>query len=174
MLKDLRELEKDINFIKLELEKNLSNEDKNLLLTLMDLQNIKQKRLWDLAYIRIDKDKKCAYKLISELENEEDFFIGGVSNMLFINTTNPLKKKAINRVLNINDDKLKEVLNIIDILNAPEIKADDIRKVKFLVWGHISKKNNSKENHIKSTYDQEERLNYLSTLVEVLDNIDNK
>lgn len=174
MLKDLRELEKDINFIKLELEKNLSNEDKNLLLTLMDLQNIKQKRLWDLAYIRIDKDKKCAYKLISELENEEDFFIGGVSNMLFINTTNPLKKKAINRVLNINDDKLKEVLNIIDILNAPEIKADDIRKVKFLVWGCISKKNNSKENHIKSTYDQEERLNYLSTLVEVLDNIDNK
>ena len=174
MLKDLRELEKDINFIKLELEKNLSNEDKNLLLTLMDLQNIKQKRLWDLAYIRIDKDKKCAYKLISELENEEDFFIGGVSNMLFINTTNPLKKKAINRVLNINDDKLKEVLNIIDILNAPEIKADDIRKVKFLVRGHISEKNNSKENHIKSTYDQEERLNYLSTLVEVLDNIDNK
>ena len=48
MLKDLRELEKDINFIKLELEKNLSNEDRNLLLTLMDLQNIKQKRLWNL------------------------------------------------------------------------------------------------------------------------------
>lgn len=65
--------------------------------------------------------------------------------MLFINTTNPLKKKAINRVLNINDDKLKEVLNIIDILNAPEIKADDIRKVKFLVWGYISKKNKPKK-----------------------------
>lgn len=144
MLKDLRELEKDINFIKLELEKNLSNEDKNLLLTLMDLQNIKQKRLWDLAYIRIDKDKKCAYKLISELENEEDFFIGGVSNMLFINTTNPLKKKAINRVLNMNDDKLEEVLNIIDILNAPEIKADDIRKIKFLVGGYVIQKSISK------------------------------
>lgn len=174
MLKDLRELEKDINFIKLELEKNLSNEDKNLLLTLMDLQNIKQKRLWDLAYIRIDKDKKCAYKLISELENEEDFFIGGVSNMLFINTTNPLKKKAINRVLNMNDDKLEEVINIIDMLNDPGIKADDIRKVKFFCRGIQSKKNNPKENHIKSTYDQEERLNYLSTLVEVLDNIDNR
>lgn len=52
MLKDLRELEKDINFIKSELEKSLSNEDKNLLLTLMDLQNIKQKRLCDLAYIQ--------------------------------------------------------------------------------------------------------------------------
>lgn len=52
MLKDLRELEKDINFIKSELEKSLSNEDKNLLLTLMDLQKYKTKRLCDLAYIQ--------------------------------------------------------------------------------------------------------------------------
>lgn len=93
----------------------------------------------------------------------------GGSNMLFINTTNPLKKKAINRVLNMNDDKLEEVLNIIDILNAPEIKADDIRKIKFLVGGVC----NSKK-YIKSTYDREERLNYLSALVEILDKIDNK
>lgn len=93
--------------------------------------------------------------------------------MLFINTTNPLKKKAINRVLNINDDKLEEIINIIDMLNAPEIKADDIRKVKFFCRGIQSKKQ-TQENHIKSTYDQEERLNYLSTLTEVLDNIDNR
>ena len=94
--------------------------------------------------------------------------------MLFINTTNPLKKKAINRVLNINDDKLEEIINIIDMLNVPEIKVEDIRKVKFFLWGYASQKNNPKENHIKSTYDQEERLNYLSTLVEILDNTDNK
>ena len=94
--------------------------------------------------------------------------------MLFINTTNPLKKKAINRVLNINDDKLEEIINIIDMLNAPELKVEDIRKIKFFVWGVYNQKNNPKENHIKSTYDQEERLNYLSTLVEVLDNIDNR
>lgn len=95
--------------------------------------------------------------------------------MLFINTTNPLKKKAINRVLNINDDKLEEIINIIDMLNAPELKVEDIRKIKFFVGGYTSpKKNNLKENHIKSTYDREERLNYLSTFVEVLDNIDNK
>lgn len=98
--------------------------------------------------------------------------------MLFINTTNPLKKKAINRVLNINDDKLKEVINIIDMLNVDEIKAKDIKDIKFYLFGYLEenffKKNNSKENHIKSTYDQEERLNYLATLVEVLDNIDNK
>lgn len=60
--------------------------------------------------------------------------------MLFINTTNPLKEKAINRVLNINDDKLEEIINILDMLNASEIKADDIRKVKFFCRGIQSKK----------------------------------
>ena len=60
--------------------------------------------------------------------------------MLFINTKNPLKKKAINRVLNINDDKLEEVINIIDMLNAPELKVEDIRKVKFFVRGMQVKK----------------------------------
>ena len=60
--------------------------------------------------------------------------------MLFINTTNPLKKKAINRVLNINDDKLEEIINIIDMLNVPEIKVEDIRKVKFFLWGYASQK----------------------------------
>lgn len=95
--------------------------------------------------IKSNEYKKELYSRVENLDNEEVHMFRGGSNMLFINTTNPLKKKAINRVLNINDDKLKEVLNIIDILNAPEIKADDIRKVKFLVWGHISKKNKPKK-----------------------------
>lgn len=49
---NLRELERDIEFIKLELEKNLSYNDKHLLDTLIDLQNLKQKELCDLAYIK--------------------------------------------------------------------------------------------------------------------------
>ena len=65
--------------------------------------------------------------------------------MLFINTTNPLKKKAINRVLNINDDKLEEIINIIDMLNAPELKVEDIRKIKFFVWGYTIKKTTPKK-----------------------------
>ena len=60
--------------------------------------------------------------------------------MLFINTTNPLKKKAINRVLNINDDKLEEIINIIDMLNDPDMRTDDIRKIKFYILGYMSKK----------------------------------
>lgn len=124
--------------------------------------------------IKSNEYKKELYSRVENLDNEEVHMFRGGSNMLFINTTNPLKKKAINRVLNINYDKLEEIINIIDMLNAPEIKADDIRKVKFFCRGIQSKKNNPKENHIKSTYDQEERLNYLSTLVEVLDNIDNR
>lgn len=67
--------------------------------------------------------------------------------MLFINTTNPLKKKAINRVLNINDDKLEEVINIIDMLNAPELKVEDIRKIKFFCVGHTSKKTNPRKSY---------------------------
>lgn len=49
---NLKELERDIEFIKLELEKNLSDNEKNLLDTLIDLQNLKQKELCDLAYIK--------------------------------------------------------------------------------------------------------------------------
>lgn len=124
--------------------------------------------------IKSNEYKKELYSRVENLDNEEVHMFRGGSNMLFINTKNPLKKKAINRVLNMNDDKLEEVINIIDMLNDQEIKADDIRKVKFFVGSIQSKKNNPKENHIKSTYDQEERLNYLSTLVEVLDNIDNR
>ena len=124
--------------------------------------------------IKSNEYKKELYSRVENLDNEEvHMFRGGGSNMLFINTTNPLKKKAINRVLNINDDKLEEVINIIDMLNAPELKVEDIRKIKFFVWG-IQAKKQTQENHIKSTYDQEERLNYLSTLTEVLDNIDNR
>lgn len=37
--------------------------------------------------------------------------------MILINTTNPLKKKAINRVLRVSDDKLEEVINILELLN---------------------------------------------------------
>ena len=60
--------------------------------------------------------------------------------MLFINTTNPLKKRAINRVLNINDDKLEEIINIIDMLNADEIKAKDIKDIKFYLFGYLEEK----------------------------------
>lgn len=123
--------------------------------------------------IKSNEYKKELYSRVENLDNEEVHMFRGGSNMLFINTTNPLKKKAINRVLNINDDKLEEVINIIDMLNAPELKVEDIRKIKFFVWGYTSKKQ-TQENHIKSTYDQEERLNYLSTSIEVLDNIDNR
>lgn len=127
--------------------------------------------------IKSNEYKKELYSRVENLDNEEVHMFRGGSNMLFINTTNPLKKRAINRVLNINDDKLEEIINIIDMLNADEIKAKDIKDIKFYLFGYLEEKffkKNSKENHIKSTYDQEEKLNYLATLVEVLDNIDNR
>lgn len=56
--------------------------------------------------------------------------------MILINTTNPLKKKAINRALRVSDDKLEEVINIIDLLNDPELNNDDIKKIKWYVYGY--------------------------------------
>lgn len=55
--------------------------------------------------------------------------------MILINTTNPLKKKAINRVLNISDDKLEEIINIIELLNDPQLTNKDIREIKYFVGG---------------------------------------
>lgn len=52
MLKDLVGLQEDIDFIKLELEKKLSADDKILFDTLIDLIDLKQKRLSDLVYIQ--------------------------------------------------------------------------------------------------------------------------
>lgn len=57
--------------------------------------------------------------------------------MILINTTNPLKKKAINRVLRVSDDKLEEVINIIELLNDPELNNDDINQIKWYVRGYL-------------------------------------
>ncbi len=58
--------------------------------------------------------------------------------MIVINTTNPLKKKAINRVLRVSDDKLEEVINIIELLNNPQLTNNDVRKIRYFVGGYLS------------------------------------
>ena len=55
--------------------------------------------------------------------------------MIVINTTNPLKKKAINRVLRVSDDKLEEVINIIELLNDQQLTNNDVRKIRYFVGG---------------------------------------
>lgn len=56
--------------------------------------------------------------------------------MISINTTNTLKKKAINRALRVSDDKLEEVINILELFNDPELNNDDIKKIKWYVYGY--------------------------------------
>ena len=58
--------------------------------------------------------------------------------MIVINTTNPLKKKAINRVLRVSDDKLEEVINIIELLNDQQLTNNDVRKIRYFVGGYLS------------------------------------
>ena len=60
--------------------------------------------------------------------------------MILINTTNPLKKKAKNRVLRVSDDKLEEVVNIIELLNCSGFTNDDIKGIKWYLYGHLKGK----------------------------------
>lgn len=58
--------------------------------------------------------------------------------MLIIKTTSPLKRKAINNILNMSDDKIKEFIHIIEKVNNDEIKVNDIRNIKFILLGYLS------------------------------------
>lgn len=60
--------------------------------------------------------------------------------MILINTTNPLKKKAINRVLKISDDKLEEVINILELFNVSELTNEDIYLIKYYILGRLKGK----------------------------------
>lgn len=60
--------------------------------------------------------------------------------MILINTTNTLKKKAINRVLRVSDDKLEEVINILELLNFSEITNEDIHLTKYYILGRVKGK----------------------------------
>lgn len=60
--------------------------------------------------------------------------------MILIKTNDPLRKKSINRVLKISDDKLEEVINIIDLLNDPELNNNDIKEIKWYVYGYMKGK----------------------------------
>lgn len=57
--------------------------------------------------------------------------------MILINTTNPLKKKAINRVLKISEDRIEEVIYILELLNLQELTNEDIKGIKYYIYGYL-------------------------------------
>lgn len=57
--------------------------------------------------------------------------------MILINTTNPLKKKAINRALNISEDRIEEVIYILELLNLQELTNEDIKRIKGYICGYL-------------------------------------
>lgn len=57
--------------------------------------------------------------------------------MILINTTNPLKKKAINRALNISEDRIEEVIYILELLNLQELTNEDIKRIKSYICGYL-------------------------------------
>lgn len=63
--------------------------------------------------------------------------------MIVINTTNPLKKKAINRALNISEDRIEEVIYILELLNLQELTNEDIKRIKYYIYGYLKGKKNN-------------------------------
>lgn len=63
--------------------------------------------------------------------------------MILINTTNPLKKKAINRALNISEDRIEEVIYILELLNLQELTNEDIKGIKYYIYGCLKGKKNN-------------------------------
>lgn len=55
--------------------------------------------------------------------------------MILIKTNDPLRKKSINRVLKISDDKLEEVINILELFNISELTNEDIYLIKYYILG---------------------------------------
>lgn len=77
-----------------------------------------------IADIKTNKDKKEIYKLINELEDESNHF----------------KEKAINRVLRISDDKFEELMDVIELLNNPQLTNKEVRGIKYYIMGYLNQK----------------------------------
>lgn len=60
--------------------------------------------------------------------------------MILIKTNDPLRKKSINRVLKISDDKLEEVINILELFNVSELTNEDIHSTKYYILGRVKGK----------------------------------
>lgn len=60
--------------------------------------------------------------------------------MILIKTNDPLRKKSINRVLKISDDKLEEVINILELFNVSELTNEDIYLIKYYILGRLKGK----------------------------------
>lgn len=64
--------------------------------------------------------------------------------MILIKTNDPLRKKSINRVLKISDDKLEEVINILELFNISELTNEDIYLIKYYILGRLKGKQKNK------------------------------
>lgn len=60
-----------------------------------------------------------------------------------INTNDLLKKKAINRALNISEDRIEEVIYILELLNLQELTNEDIKGIKYYIYGYLKGKKNN-------------------------------
>lgn len=63
--------------------------------------------------------------------------------MILIKTNDPLRKKSINRVLKISEDRIEEVIYILELLNLQELTNEDIKGIKYYIYGYLKGKKNN-------------------------------
>lgn len=63
--------------------------------------------------------------------------------MILIKTNDPLRKKSINRVLKISEDRIEEVIYILELLNLQELTNEDIKGIKHYIYGYLKGKKNN-------------------------------
>lgn len=56
--------------------------------------------------------------------------------MILINTNDISKKMIINRALNISNDRIEEVIGILEMLNNPNLTKDDIKGIAYYITGY--------------------------------------
>lgn len=62
--------------------------------------------------------------------------------MIIINTKDISKKMIINRALNITDDRIEEVIGILEILNSQDLNKDDVHNIRYYIMGILRGKEN--------------------------------
>ena len=63
--------------------------------------------------------------------------------MILIKTNDPLRKKSINRVLKISEDRIEDVIYILELLNLQELTNEDIKGIKYYIYGYLKGKKNN-------------------------------
>lgn len=92
-----------------------------------------------LLYLYIELEKKLSDSLYAQ---GAEAISEGIANSIknIEKESNYFKEKAINRVLRISDDKGQELMDVIELLNNPQLTNKEVRGIKYYIMGYLNQK----------------------------------